>query len=435
MKNYRQLVFFLLLILTAGFLSGCGEVQGQGKTEDDNTLKSPYAGVVSMEGTPVIDYTVPRLQPNVLVNTRGYSAGDRKVAAVKGKNLPEEFGLVDKLTGEEVYRGTVEEIVYHDELGIYSGYLDFSDFRKTGIYYLECDIVGCSASFHITEKMYDALFEETYRTMMENSRQRTLTLSEAITFLEAYEWYMDVFPDEDADKVPDVLKELRSWVSFMEENGVDEEDKALYAAFLAKFSYHYQKFDRKYATDCLQRAVTVFGQVKTAIGRDADTFFALTELYRATGRYTYRKQINDYKSFFIDNSSYLEERSYLYAAMTYMSTGQKVDMELCQIFITNIRNRAEEISKHYMDMIHPVNAKNNGSADLLKGAVGLSCDNFIMNNYQYTGVLEDFLHYLMGRNKESVSFYDNGEDRSSYLLLLTQMAALHEADQHDSTAE
>lgn len=428
MNNCGKFSSFLLLFLIIGLLSGCGEVQEQGETEDDNVVKNPYAGAVSMEGTPVIDYAVPRLLPNILVDTRGYAAGDGKVAAVKGRNLPEEFGLVDVLTGEEVYRGTVEDIVYHDEMGIYSGYLDFSEFRQTGIYYLECDIIGCSTPFDIREKRYATLFTEVYRELMDSIRERAITLSEAVDLLEAYEWYTGIFPDEDGDEVPDVLKELRGWVSYMEENGVDEEEEALYAAFLAKFSYLYQKFDRGYATDCLKRASTVFGQVKAAISRDSDTFFALTELYRATGRYTYRQQIINYKSFFEDNSSYLQERSYLYAAMTYMNTRQqRVDVELCQNFMGNLMDRAEETSKHCADMTHPVAARNNGAADLLKGAVRLSCANYITNNYQYTGVMEDYLHYLMGRNLESVSFYDNGEDRSSYLLLFAQLAALHEA--------
>lgn len=435
MKKYRRLSFFLLLLITAGVLSGCGKAEGENKntnnSNDTNIVNNPYVGAVSMEGTPVVDYAVPRLLPNILVNTRGYSVSDGKVATVKGKNLPQEFRLMDVLTGEEVYRGVVEEIVYHDELGLYSGYADFSDFQRTGCFYLECDIIGCSTPFNIREKMYATLFEEVYREMMDSCRQRKLTLQEAVPLLVAYEWYTDAFPDEDGDKVPDVLKELRGWVSYMEENGVDEEDEALYAAFLAKFSYNYQKIDRKYATDCVQRASTVFGQAKTVIGSDADTFFALTELYRATGRYAYRQQIIDYKSFFEDNSSYLEERSYLYAVMTHINTRQKVDRDMCYNLMGNVRDRAEETSKHYMDMIHPVAAKNNGAEDLLNAAVGLSCANYIMNNYQYTGVLEEFLHYLMGRNLESVCFYENGEDRSSYLLLLAQLTVLHETGKHE----
>ena len=424
MRNRRILCLLLLVCLTAGSCSGCGKEQEV--TEDKNIIKNPYAGAVSMEGTPVIDYVVPRLLPNILVDTLGYLAGSgKKAAVVKGKKLPEHFVLVDGLTGEEVYRGALEEIIYHSEEGIYSGYADFSDYEEAGLYYVECDMIGRSSAFQIREGQYTVLFEEIYRELLESCRQKSITLPEAISFLEAYEWYGEIFPDEDGDQVPDVLREMRAFVSYMEEKGTEESQEAMYAAFLAKFGYLYQKFDREYATDCLKRASTVFGQVKNTVGRDADTFYALTELYRATGRYTYRKQILDYKSFFEDNSSYLDERSYLQGGMTYIATRQKVDVELCYSFSNNLRDRAEEISKHYEEMIDPVTARNNGPDDLLKGAAVLACDNYFLNNYQYTGVMEDFLHYLMGRNLESVCFYENGEDRSSYLLLLAQLAALH----------
>lgn len=419
MKRIRYFCFFLMLCLTAGSLSGCGE------KEEAESVKSPYAAAVSMEQTPVVDYAVPQLLPNVLVDTKGYSIGDEKEAAVKGRSLPKEFRLVDAATGETVYTGGVEDVTYNSELGIYSGTADFSAVEIEGAYYLECDIVGQSYRFVIQEQLYEELFAEIYEQLMESCQKRTLTLSEAIALLEAYEWYAEIFPDEDRDGVPDVLKELRSWVVYMEENGTDSTEEALYAALLAKFSYLYQKFDHEYATDCLKRGSTVFGQVQTTISKDADAFFALTELYRATGLYTYRNQIEDYKSFFENNSSYMEETEYLYAVMTYMATRQKVDVGLCGTFMGNLMDRAEEISKRYTDMIHPVTAKNNGSEELLKCAVELSCANYVMNNYQYTNITEEFLHYLMGRNLESVSFYARDEDKTGYMLLLAQLAANH----------
>lgn len=420
MKSYRKVSLILILSLAAGSVSGCGA------GEEAESVKNPYAAAVSMEGTPVVDYVVPQLLPNVLVDTRGYAVGDNKAAAVKGRNLPEEFRVVDAANGETVYTGFIEDVTWHAESEQFSGVADFTDFDKEGTYYLECDIVGQSRRFAIQEQLYERLFLENYERLMASCQKRSLSLSEATALLEAYEWYTAVFPDEDRDQVPDVLKELRGWVAYTEENGVDSGEEALYAALLAKFSYLYQKYDLEYATDCLKRASTVYGQVQNSISKDADSFFALTELYRATGLYTYRKQIEDYKSFFENNSSYLEEKSYLYAAMTYMATRQKVDVVLCTAFMENLMERAEEISKRYMDMIDPVTAKNNGSEDLLKCAVELSCANYIMNNYQYTRITEEFLHYLMGQNLESVSFYESDESRVGYMFLLAQLTANHE---------
>lgn len=423
MKQCRKRAGAAWAGILMALLGGCG-IQAE-----QDIMNSPYAAVEGMEGTPVVDYSVPLLLPNVLVDIRGYTAECEKQAAVKGHELPETFRLRDAETGEEVYSGVLDKITYNEELELYTGYACFDEYTVEGTYYLECDIVGESYRFEIQESTYAELFQEVYESLMEACRDHSLEISEALSLLEAYEWYGEVFPDDNRDQIPDVLKALQSWISFMEESGPDAGDSALYAAFLAKFSYHYQKFDQAYATDCLRRASTVFAQAQTTLSRDADAFLALTELYRATGLFTYRNQISDYKSFFENNGSYLEEISYLYGAMTYMSTRQKVDVELCALFMTNLTNRGEEISKRYEDMIHPVAARNNGAEDLLKNAVELSCANYVLNSYQYTKITEEFLHYLMGQNVGSVCFYPEEGDRSSYMILFAQMAEMHREEE------
>lgn len=401
---------------------GCGI---QAEQENNSGL---YAAVEGMESTPVVEYSVPQTLPNVLVDVRGYTVECEKRAAVKGRELPETFRLLDADTGEEVYSGPLEKVIYNEELGLYTGQACFDEYDMEGTYYLECDKVGQSYRFDIENDMYIELFQETYVPMIEACRDHSLAISDAMALLVAYEWYGGVFPDEDGDQIPDVLKTLQSWISYMEESGPEKTDNALYAAFLAKFSYNFQKFDQVYATDCLRRASTVFGQVQMTLSRDADAFFALTELYRATGLDTYRNQIGDYKSFFENNGRYLEEAGYLCGTMTYMSTRQKVDVELCALFMTSLTNRGEEISKGYEDMIHPVLARNNGADDLLKSAMELSCANYVLNTYQYTQITEEFLHYLMGQNAESVCFYSEEGDKSSYMILFAQLAETHKKE-------
>ncbi|MCM1062893.1 MAG: glycoside hydrolase family 9 protein [Eubacterium sp.] len=419
MKQYKKRIMAVWAGMFAALLGGCSI-----QAEQDNG-GSLHLAVEGMESTPIVDYSVPSIMPNVLVDSRGYAAGCEKRAAVKGRELPETFRLMDAETGEEVYSGLLDKVTYHKELGIYTGAACFDEYDRPGVYYLECDMIGQSYRFGIQASMYEDLFRETYDILTEACSDHSLSTSEAMALLVAYEWYSEVFPDENRDQVPDVLKELQSWISYMEDSGPDAGDGVLYAAFLAKFSYNYQKFDQSYATDCLRRASTVFGQEHTVPGRDADAFFALTELYRATGLYTYRNQIVDYKSFFENNGSYLEEASYLCGAMTYMATRQKVDVELCALFMNSLTTRGEEISNRYEDMIHPVTARNNGANDLLKSAVELSCANYVLNSYQYTQITEEFLHYLMGQNAESVCFYPEEGDRSSYMLLFAQLAEWH----------
>lgn len=419
MRHYRRLAEALCILSIINLLVGCSA-----ETEQESA-DNGYVAVGGMEDTPVVDYSVPRSLPNILVDTRGYMTDCEKQAVVKGHELPDTFRLLDAETGEEVYSGLLEKVTYIEELDLYTGSACFDEYSAEGAYYLECDIIGQSYVFSIQASMYEELFGETYQSIMAECRERTLEISEAFALLLAYEWYGDAFPDENSDQVPDVMKELQAWISFMEESGVAAEDNALYAAFLAKFGYNYRNFDEQYATDCLRRASTVFGQSQTALNKDADEFLALTELYRATGLASYRSRISDYKSFFEENESYLEEISYIYGAMTYMSTRQKVDIELCQLFMNGLMNRGEGISKRYEDMIHPVTARNNGTEDLLKSAAELSCANYVLNSYQYMKITEEFLHYLMGQNVESVCFYPQEGDRSTYLLLFAQLAVMH----------
>ena len=398
-------------------MTGCGY---RAETESGT---SPYAAATSMETTPIVDYAVPQTSANILVDLRGYSAVGRKKAAVKGSGLPEYFQIIDVETGETVYQGSISNVSYNEDLGLYLGYADFRDFTQEGSYYLRCDIIGQSYRFEIRQQYYLELFAENCELLVSECEAGTLAVADALNLLEAFEWYGSVFPDKNEDQEPDVLSAMRNWVTHKEASGVADEETALYAAFLAKFSYNYQGYDRQYATDCLKRASTVFGQVQTAINKDADIFWALTELYRATGLWTYSDQIVSYKSLFEENRNYLDEYGYLYGGMTYMVTRQTVDVEMCEDFMEQLLFRAEDISMRSENMIDPVTARNNGPAELLKCAAEVSCANYVMNIYQYTNNLEEFLHYLMGENLESVSFYEQAAGQSEYLLLLAQLAS------------
>ena len=416
MNRYSRFVLLIGTILFASMLCGCGyweEVQ-----EQESSV--PYTGAVAMEETPVVDYVIPQMSVNILVDLEGYSTEGKKEVAVKGRELPEEFRLVDASTGEAVYRGALAEIAYLEAEELAIGYADFSDFSEEGKYYLECDIIGQSYRFEIQEQHIEKLFLKSYERMASACRAGTLPVEDAILVLEAYEWYSEIFPDVNHDNTPDILADFRTWVTYMEAEP-DIEETALYAAFLAKFSYNYQNFDRQYATDCLKRASTVFGQIKNDAGKEADSFFALTELYRATALSTYGNRIIEYKNLLKSDSAYLAETGYLYGGMTYIVTRQKVDMDMCEIFMIDMKAQAEEISNLYQDMLHPVNVRNSGTEDLLKRAIEVSCANYVTNNYQYTGIVEEFLHYLMGENLDSVNFYEQDSEKAEYLLLLAQL--------------
>jgi hypothetical protein len=93
-------------------------------------------------------------------------------------------------------------------------------------------------------------------------------------------------------------------------------------------------------------------------------------------------------------------------------------------FMEGIRDQGEELAKRSGKMIDAVTSVNNGTEDLLKRAEELACANYILYSYQYTEILEDFLHYLMGRNRDSVCYYPEEGKTSDYLLLIAQQVSL-----------
>ncbi|MCM1102441.1 MAG: hypothetical protein NC079_11965 [Clostridium sp.] len=381
----------------------------------------------TMESTPVVDYAVPQLFPNILVDVAGYRATGGKRAAVKGAKLPRSFDLVDAQTGEVVFTGTLEEKVYHPEQDMYSAYADFKSWEQEGDYYLECQYVGRSYSFTLEDGLYDDLFYSLCRDLIDACGEQQVSVADVDRMLLAYEWYGDVFADEDRDKTPDVLEAVADWIEATGEQPVAEGQEAAYVAMLARFSYLYQRFDRQFATECLKRASVVLEQSRNMMQDDADSFHALTELYRATGLATYNAQILEYKTYFNNHKDFTERDGYLYGAMTYIGTRQSVDVELCTFFVDALMAQGEAIDGLYEEMIHPVTAHNNGESDLLHHALELACANYVVNNQTYNQIMEEFLHYLRGQNVQSVDFYETGtEDKSKYLIILTQLVAVKE---------
>ncbi len=422
LKKIRYTV--LPVICLAAFLcAGCSF-----DTIIERGMRGESSGPISMESTPIVDYTVPKLFPHILVDVTGYRTEGAKRAVVKGKVLPETFELVDAQTGATVYTGELKDVEYNQEQGMYSAYADFQSCKQEGSYYLECGYVGRSYTFPLEEKLYERLFGEVCQEMMEGCREQSVSSLDVKRMLLAYEWYGQIFPDEDGDEIPDLLMAVIDWIEAVGRESEGEAQNVSYAAVLAKFSYLYQKYDRQYATECLKRASVVFEQSQNDMQKDAECFHALTELYRATGLDTYNNQIVEYKTYFESHTDYTEEDGYLHGAMVYMSTRQSVDVELCAMFMNELMEQGEAISGLYEEMIHPMKAHNNGAADLLGHAAELACANYVMNNYQYNYVMEEFLHYLRGRNLQSVDFYvEEPETKSKYLILLAQLVAVQKA--------
>lgn len=262
----------------------------------------------------------------------------------------------------------------------------------------------------------------------------------------AYELYGALFTDntgipESGNGIPDIMDEVKyeiDWLLKMQDaasgavysavNVIDNSAAAYqlyiepvsmdatirFASTMAKFSYLYQGYDLNFATKCLQsadRAYRYAGRYLNDVSPE-DYFCAATELYRATGTYGYRKSAQDY----LNSQETLDmENDYVFwGCVTYLSTKQKVDMNLCDNVISVLLKYVEGISYDSKNSKYLTegNREQDNNSELLHKMERLTVVDHIITNHEYTTVLENHLHYFLGRNARSISYIDGMGSRS-----------------------
>ena len=197
-------ILSLLLLFNSIEMMACGQT----------TVETGHVSIsmTGMESTPVINYTLPVMTPNVLVDQQGYAADGEKQAVVKGREPVETFRLVNRETGEAVYENMIKQTGYNEELALYIGTADFTDYTGEGEFYLECDNVGRSLTFSLKEDHYQELLTVLGEDIRDRCQERNITEDEIITLLEACEWYPQVFEDDNGNEIPDLLEYIANWL-------------------------------------------------------------------------------------------------------------------------------------------------------------------------------------------------------------------------------
>lgn len=403
--------FFLCLLLTS-----CGEAtqktsQEPEMVETETTIKEDK----SMENVAILAYKVPEILPGILVNSDGYQAKSEKRAVFWGNDSADTFEIRKKDNDATVFAGPISW-----EKDKKLGYGDFSRFSEDGEYYIFCPVLGSSRSFLIKSKYLGETFDSLVDQIKEKARSNEAAIDEIAELLLLYEWYPELFGDEDANKIPDVLEFVAGW------SEREEAADLRTAAVLAKFSFLYKGYDVKLATRILNKASGIYDQNGNGAGEDSDRFFALTELYRATGLFKFRQAIEDYDTFFSKNTDYLKYDGYLFGTMTYITTHQKISMDLCQNLLNDMNARAQEKASYFKDLVDPVESKNNGEKDILQDARVIMAANYVMNNIEYNRMIGEAWNYVSGQNEFSKSYREAATELSGYLMMAGQLHAVED---------
>ena len=256
----------------------------------------------------------------------------------------------------------------------------------------------------------------------------------------AYELYPEVFDDEvgipeSGNGIPDILDEVKyeiDWLLKMQDaksgavysavgsvdnstlgyllyiDGITMDATIQFAATLAKFSYLYQGYDREFATKCLQaadRAYRYAGQYLADVAPE-EYFYASTELYRATGGYGYHNVVREYLT--QNPVKDMDNDFEFWGCVTYLNTKQRVDVELCESVIKVLMLEGEQISYSSKNskLLVVMDERQNGSALLLRDVTRLAVVDHIITNHEYATVLQNHLHYMLGRNYQSICYLD-----------------------------
>ena len=188
-----------------------------------------------------------------------------------------------------------------------------------------------------------------------------------------------------------------------------------FASVLAKFSYIYQKYDGEFATNCLRaadRAWSCFFYNQKAQDNTA-VFKAAAELYRATGNAAYEAVLEDYYNRSDFSQIFNADENILIGAVTYLSTSQKVDVSRCESLMKLLMERAEGIAQKAGQSAYLVTAR--GESDfgrLLEDMRCLTITDHIIYNHEYTTIIENHAHFLMGANPKAVNYVSDETERT-----------------------
>lgn len=448
-KANKGIVSYLLCFCLMAVLCGCGWVndlerntgagdmqtlQAEGDAEQDSFQLLPEAE---------LDYQVPQQYPGVWVSLGGYDSKGVKEVYFHGRSLPDIFRVMDPATGQCVYTGGMEEKRYDDATDEYNSYGEFTDFTDVGEYYIECDIIGRSYSFTLQEEHLGKQFEQTVSLIRQQSRE-TLSgadpqtvrelLQQVFLVLLSYEFYPDVYEDGDGNQIPDILEYMtetvRSIVNLQQSAEPDELTYEL-AAVLAKYSYLYQKYDTRYATETVQLAAGLWQQAEKAGDEVASSdarLLAAAELYRATGQRKYATEVEASGSGLAGKAEQGDMTRYDYlAAITYTATKQRVNVNLCSRLIRVVMNRAEEIAAGIPRLAYrEVDSSETAIDGMMWDIALLSVVEYVITNYEYARVIESQYYFLWGRNAVSHCFVEQDIYRqpawmACYLMMLSEM--------------
>lgn len=431
--------------------------------------------------TPDFDYERKAEKPSVQVDRLGYLPGSVKTAVFQGRELPDRFRVMEKDSGKCVYEGDIRLSEGREE-DILTGYGSFSGLREEGTYYIQCDRIGCSYYFDVNSKAYfetAAKYGEIVEQMQkEQEFGETEEICETVScLLAAYEMYPELFCEiwpsgnpggeqtelnageffrmlrKKTDLLLSLQDERTGGIYGSTEGNVSLQNKAqettenlsgeataAFAGTMAKYGYLYQEYDWDYANICLKAAAKAWRFLNTAGQGDnaaqsavaTGRIYAAAELYRASNEGIYHNYILQNREFVAAEK---EDLYLLMGKVTYLSTRRTMDHELCTQIMAGLMKEAGKIAARGKTELFLVGDKETDA--MMWDMTVLALTNYAIMNHEYVTVIENYLHYLFGRNEEAAYLLETPEtvEAAELLLLFSVVEAERQIVEASETAE
>lgn len=384
-----------------------------------------------------------------ILDALGYRPEGRKRVFVYASELDSHYELVNVDNGRTVFANDFKAIGTSDNgnMTLYMG--DFTDYISKGNFRFYHKQLGYSEIFTIGPDCYKTAFEDIYNKIEEEKLDNT---GDALYVLSNLLMTKDIYPDVYCDdayieecvrKMMLLQDEISGVVKTSIDKNEDEEDNTAeeytaeevsttmqYAGVLAQYSCIYDEENPELAAQANASAIKAFALAERnrSLVESDIYYYAACELYRLTGQYAYRSAIEWYDTQGNEKTDYSCYKYIFSADVAYLKTNYRTDYERCQQLIKNYLNTAEKISekidKSHFYVQNDINRMS--ASQMLDNMQKLALVSYVVSGHEYTGIVENYFHYLNGVNDDKMSYCDNmsAKDLSKLIFSLGQIYGL-----------
>lgn len=181
------------------------------------------------------------------------------------------------------------------------------------------------------------------------------------------------------------------------------EATAEFSAIMAQFAGIYGIYDEELAATCLKASESAYGYVEKYSELDDLQYYAAAELYKTTGNARYHNKLKQYwqLSEKPENSGFNRK---LYGDLAYLTCNNTVDIEICNELMDSLMENAEVLAESSKKDPYMVWAGKEGrdAKTILENAFVLAVIDHVVTSHEYLGIMENQLHYLLGRNEDGI---------------------------------